>query len=68
LGIHTGSWFTNSDAGGHPDISQADAARRLKVSTRTVARHWTASGPDNQPDRAPVDGEAVPALAEAIAT
>lgn len=36
--------------GKHPDATQAEIAKRLKVSQRTVARHWHASGPDSGPD------------------
>lgn len=47
----------------HPDISRADVARRLKVSTRTVARYWADMTPDTahatEPDTTPVNGAEV---------
>jgi hypothetical protein len=51
----------------HPDATQAEVAKRAKVSVRTAARYWRASGPDTVPDAEPDRRQrgGVPDLAEA---
>jgi hypothetical protein len=41
----------------HPDVTQSDAARRLKLSVRTVARHWQPAAESDQPIDQPTPEE-----------
>lgn len=45
-----------------PDITQAEAAAKLKVSDRSVRRYWAATEPATTPATGPVNGHEVPDL------
>lgn len=46
-----------------PDITQAEAAAKAKLSERTAQRYWVVTAPpDSQDDTEPINGNAVPEL------